>query len=152
MNKSMLMVMSFLFLNVSSLSAANISVHADDGKGKVADVLLNNGDISVNAVMGGGGGSDVEANDNVMINQVDDSQILNSAVGLAVNAVDSSVAVNDNMNINVIEDSYIEDSIIGMGISAVDGSDVHVENNINVNTVGNSQITGSEVGTMVNAR
>jgi len=152
MNKTTAIVISFLLLNISSLSAANISVHADDGKGKVADVLLNNGDISVSASTDGGKGSDVEVNDNTMINQVDDSQISNSAVGVSVNAADSSVAVNDNTMINDIEESHIEDSVIGMGISAIDESDVHAENNLNVNTVGNSQIRGSEVGTMVNAR
>jgi len=40
--------------------------------------------------MSGGGGLDVEVNDNLMINQVDDNKILNSAVGLSVNIVGNS--------------------------------------------------------------
>ena len=63
-------------------------------------------------------GSKVNVNKNVNLNIVNKSDILNSAVGMKIDAKGSRVNANKNVNLNIVNKSYVEDSTVGIDIKA----------------------------------
>jgi len=63
-------------------------------------------------------GSTVNANKNVNLNIINKSKVLNSTVGMKIDAKGSKVNANENINLNLINKSKIKDSTIGMDIKA----------------------------------
>jgi len=62
--------------------------------------------------------SEVNANDNLNVNVVADSEVKDSTIGTDIVAEDSTVNANDNLNVNVVVDSEVKDSTVGTKIRA----------------------------------
>ena len=63
-------------------------------------------------------GSTINANKNVNLNIISKSKIINSTIGMKIDAKGSKVNASKNVNLNIINKSTIKDSVIGMNIKA----------------------------------
>jgi hypothetical protein len=96
--------------------------------------------------------SEVSANANKLYNNVKNTRVSNSTVGMQVKADDSKVAASANIVTNRLNRTRVQNSNVGLKIDAKDGSNVQTHRNSNYNNIKGGSVVGSTVGVNVKAK
>jgi len=63
-------------------------------------------------------GSQVSVNKNKNLNIVNKSKVVNSTIGMKIDAKDSRVKANKNKNLNIVNKSKVYNSTVGIAVKA----------------------------------